>query len=244
MKRSVRPYTSDVSAVEPKAGAEFVPASALFSRPSQLQSLAAGLALGTLGALPACLPGCDTFALLCWISMLAPAAGALLGAARIDPLRFGAVPPALWAVALALLSAGETRASLPTPAFGALAWTGLYFIGVGVGILGRRAALHAAGLLLAAALLVGLPGRGGITGAPWPARGASVLLDLSPFVFLGECCGVRDMAWHRSMYAPVGTDRFQRAAWSAPWAATGCLALGLTFALLANRRRPVRFETA
>ncbi len=175
--------------------------------------------------------------------MLAPAAGALLGGARIDPLRFGAVPPALWAVALALLSAGETRASLPTPAFGALAWTGLYFMGVGAGILWRSAALSAACLLLAAALLVGLPARGGIVGAAWPARAASALLDLSPFVFLGECCGVRDMAWHRSMYAPVGTDRFQRAPWSAPWAATGSLALGLCIALLANRRRTARSKT-
>ena len=176
--------------------------------------------------------------------MLAPAVGALLGAARIDPLRFGAVPPALWAVALALLSAGETRASLPTPALGALAWTGLYFIGVALGSLGRRTALSAACLLLASALLVGLPARGGISGAPWPARGASALLDLSPFVFLGECCGVRDMSWHRSLYAPVGTDRFQRTPWSAPWAATGCLALGLAFALLASRRRPARSNTS
>ncbi len=175
--------------------------------------------------------------------MLAPAAGALLGGARIDPLRFGAVPPALWAIALALLSAGETRASLPTPALGALAWTGLYFMGVGAGILGRRTAVSAACLLLAAALLVGLPARGGILGAAWPAPAASVLLDMSPFVYLGECSGVRDMAWHRSMYAPVGTDRFQRTPWNAPWAATGSLAFGLCFALIANRRRVARFDT-
>ena len=91
--------------------------------------------------------------------------------------------------------------------------------------------------MLASALLVGLPSRGGIAGPPWPPRAASVLLDVSPFIFLGECSGVRDMAWHRSMYASVGTDRFERSPWNAPWAASGALAVGLCFALLANRRR-------
>ncbi len=207
------------------------------SRPSQLRSLCLGLGLGALGSLPAWVHGCEPFSLLAWLAWVAPLAGVFLGAAGIDPLRFGAVAPALWAVAMALLGAAEERASLPSPAWGALAWTGLCFIGMGIGALGRCAAASAALVALTGVLLFGLPSRAGIEGEPWPARAASVLLDLSPFVFLAECSGVRDMAWHRSLYASVGTDRFQRAPWNPPWASGGTFAVGLGFAIFADRRR-------
>jgi len=226
-----------VDAAQPKSGSEPELRIRPSGRPTQLRSLGLGIGLGALGSLPACVPGCDSFALLAWLACVAPAAGAFAGAAGVDPLRFGAVAPALWAVALALLGAAEERASLPAPAWGALAWTGLFFAGMGVGALARAGAASAAGLALAAALLVGLPSRAGLPGAPWPPRAASALLDLSPFVFLGECSGVRDMAWHRSLYASVGTDRFQRSPWSAPWAAVTVLALGLGCAWSLDRRR-------
>ncbi|HUR28113.1 MAG TPA: hypothetical protein VM509_07995 [Planctomycetota bacterium] len=182
--------------------------------------------------------------MLAWLAWVAPVSGAVLGAANVDPLRFGAVAPALWAVALALSEAAAERASLPTPAWGALAWTGLFYAGMSVGALGRReatfsasAAARVASVALVAALLIGLPTRGGVETTPWPPRAASVLLDVSPFVFLGECSGVRDMAWHRSFYSTVGTDRFQRSPWNAPWAAGSLFAVGLCCAWLADRRR-------
>jgi hypothetical protein len=175
--------------------------------------------------------------MLLWLAWFAPCAGAWLGGCGVDPLRFGPVAPAMWAVAVALLGAAETQASLPTPAWGALAWTALFYAGMAVGALCRSSAASAAAIGLTAALLVGLPSRAGIAGEPWPAPAASALLDLSPFVFLGECSGVRDMAWHRSLYASVGTDRFQRAPWDGPWAAGGLLALTFCCAWIADRRR-------
>ena len=195
-----------------------------------------GLLLGALGSLPAWFEGCDSFSLVLWIALVAPASGALLGGLGVDPLRFAAVAPALWAVALALLAAGEERANLPAPVWGALAWTGLFFGGLGLGRLGRAPAAGAAACLLISALMVGLPGRGGLSGAPWPGRAARVLLDCSPFVLLGECAGARDLAWHRSLYAAAGTDRFQRAPWDPPWTGSIVLALGLGWAMFADRR--------
>jgi hypothetical protein len=231
---------------EPKAAGEAVPPGGAGSRPSHLASLGLGLALGLLGALPALAPGCDEFALLCWIACLAPAAGAFLGARGVDPLRFGAVAPATWAAALALLAAARTEPGVPLPALGAAAWTGLFFAGFALGRLTGAAAPCAALLLATCALLVGLPARGGLAGAPWPPRAASALLDASPFVLLGECSGVRDMAWHRSLYAAAGTDRFQRDPWSPPATSAGLLAVGLAAALLADRgkRRAARRESA
>ncbi|MEO6711118.1 MAG: hypothetical protein ABIP42_16175 [Planctomycetota bacterium] len=224
-----------MNAAQPKGLSERVPGVA--EPPSQLWSLGVGIGLGALGSLPAWIPGSDTFSLLAWLAWVAPASGVFLGAARVDPLRFGAVAPALWAVAMALLGASEERASLPSPAFGALAWSGLFFAGMGIGALARSAASACASVLLASALLVGLPSRAGLAGEPWSPRATSVLLDLSPFVFLGECSGVRDMAWHRSLYAAAGTDRFQRTPWNGPWAGGAAFASGLSFAWLAARWR-------
>jgi len=205
-------------------------------RVGPLASLLLGLLLGALGSLPAWFGGRDSFALLAWLACVAPASGAFLGALGVDPLRFAAVAPALWAVALALLGASEEQAQLPTPVWGALAWTGLFFGGLGLGRLARAPATSAAALLLLCALLIGLPGRGGLAGEPWPGRAASVLLDLSPFVLLGECSGARDLAWHRSLYSAAGTDRFQRAPWDPPWTGSLLLALGLGWAVFADRR--------
>ncbi len=231
------PYTSAVEGSEQKAAGDPGVTGVAGQRPTQLVSLSLGLALGALGALPAVLPGCDGFALLVWIACLAAGAGALLGAAGVDPLRFGAVAPALWAVALALVEGSQEQASLPSPAYGALAWTGFFFAGMAVGRCTGSGPTSAAALVLISVLLVGLPSRGGIAGEPWPPRAASALLDLSPYVFLGEASAVRDMAWHRSLYADVGTDRFQRSPWNSPWAGVGALAMGLCCAWAADRRR-------
>ncbi|MBK8179234.1 MAG: hypothetical protein IPK67_10185 [Planctomycetes bacterium] len=239
-----------MAAAEPKARRGVGPPGG----PSQLHSLAWGLGLGLLGALPACLgavpqvlsgpenPGsaCDEFALLCWIACVAPAAGALAGARGLDLLRFGPVAPALWAAALALVGAAAVRPGLPQPVLGAACWTGLFGLGYGLGAWSGRGLPSAALLLALSALLVGAPGRWGLAGRPWSPPAAAALLDASPFMLLGECSGVRDMAWHRSIYASAGTDRFQREPWSPAPTALAVLGLGIAAAGLGARRRRTR----
>jgi len=226
-----------VDEVQPKRQGERGSDISKSPRPSHLHSLGLGLTLGALGSLPAWIPGCDAFSLLLWLSWFAPVAGVLLGASRIDPLRFGAVAPALWAVALVMLDAAAPQPTLASPLWGALAWTGLCFMGMSLGARTRSTFTSAAAAALATAVLIGLPARGAIAGEPWPPRAASALLDASPFVLLGECSGARDMAWHRSLYAAVGTDRFQRTPWNGPWTASAVLAVGCCLAWLFDRRR-------
>lgn len=225
-----------MKADQPKILAGQPSAAGVGKPPGQLASLAWGLLLGAFGGLPALFSTCDSFSLLLWFACLAPAAGAFLGGLGMDPLRFGAVAPAVWAVVLTLWGAAEESASLPTPAWGALAWTGLFFAGMGIGRIARAPLPAAAACLLVSCLLVGLPGRGDLPGRPWSPGAVQVLLDCSPFVLLSECSGVRDLAWHRSVYAAAGTDRFQRSPWDPPWTSAAVLALGAGLALIAVRR--------
>lgn len=215
------------------------------ARREHLRGLVLSLALGLLGALPT-LPnpwgpsvpgGGDEFAFLAWIACLAPTAGAVAGGVGLDPLRFAPVAPASWAVALALSSAARPEPPLAFPALAAAGWTGLFYLGYAVGAWTRAAASTAAVLALLSALLVALPTRAGLPGAPWPAETARRALDVSPFVLIAECGGVRDLAWHRSLYAPAGTDRFAREPWPASGTAFLLLGAGVLAALLARRAR-------
>jgi hypothetical protein len=232
-----------VQANQPKVQWAELDGGAALARPSQLSSLGLGLLGGLLGSLPAWFASCDSTGLLIWIACVSAAIGAWLGLLGLDPLRFGAVAPALWAVALALLGAGEERASLPTPIWGALAWSGIFFAGMALGRL-RRTAGAVGAVLLLAATLVALPIRGALPGRPWPAAAASTLMDLSPFVLLGECSGARDMAWHRSLYEAAGTDRFQRRPWDPIATSLLLLGVGLGLAVFVDRRARLGSATA
>lgn len=192
-------------------------------------------AVGALGALPAIDGKSDSLALLTWIAWIAAASGCIFPARGRDLWRFGAVAPAIWMAALALVD-GRAEHALPAPAWAAAAWTGLFFAGAALGRIAPDARWrNGAALLLVAAVLSALPARGGLPGAPLPPRATAVLLDVSPVVLLAETAGVRDHMWHRSLYGPAGVDRFARAPWSGPLAAGTVLLVGCALALGAGR---------
>jgi hypothetical protein len=192
--------------------------------------------VGALGALPSRSGTCDPLALLTWLALVAAPAGFLFGAGGHELVRFGAVAPGTWMVVLALVDA-PTERGLATPLFAALAWSGLFAGGAGLGRLFPRAAWRGAGLLLLlAALLAGLPGRAGIGTRPWPPAAAARLLDLSPVALVCESAGVRDWMWRAEVYEPVGVDRFARRPFRGSLAGPGTLVVGCLLAVIGARR--------
>jgi hypothetical protein len=98
-------------------------------------------------------------------------------------------------------------------------------------------------LLLVAALLAGLPGRGGALGAPLEPALARLALDLSPATLVLESAGV-DWMRDPAVYDPVATDRFQRLPYRGALAGPLVLLVGCALASLAGlrlrrARRPV-----
>jgi hypothetical protein len=192
--------------------------------------------VGALGALPARSGASDPLALLTWLALVAAPAGFFFGAGGHDLVRFGAVAPGAWMVVLALIDA-PTERGFATPLWAALAWTGLFAGGAGLGRLFPGAAWRGAGLLLLlAALLAGLPGRAGIGARPWPPAAAARLLDLSPVALVCESAGVRDWMWRAEVYEPVGVDRFARRPYRGALAGPGTLVVGCLLALIGARR--------
>jgi hypothetical protein len=183
-----------------------------------------GLALGVacagalgalpLGAAPGMEAGPDPVALLVWLSVLAVGAGWLCGALGVPLLSYALAAPGAWMVALAMADAASER-DLPAPLWPALAWTGLFAAGHGLGRLAPRSPLAGSGL----------PGRGSLAQEPWPPEGARLLLELSPATLLCESAGI-DWMRHPSVYAPAGTDRFQRAPYRGRLAGPAVLLLG------------------
>lgn len=188
---------------------------------SGLRDLSITLAVALLGCVGA-LGGGDPTGFLIWIAIFAPAGGFAVGALGVRPWLFAPAAPGAWMVTLALLDSASER-DLPTPLWSALAWTGLFVLGLGLGRAGssstrgpgaeseaRGRAFGGAGvLLLVAGALVALPGKGGAVAQAWPPSVASALLELSPATLVVESAGV-DWMRHRAIYEPVGTDRFQR----------------------------------
>jgi hypothetical protein len=163
----------------------------------------AAAAIGALGALPGSRSGPDPVALLLWLALIAAPAGFALGALGVRHLAFLALPPAAWMGLLAVVD-GLSPRDLPSPAWAALAWTGLYAAGHGASRLAPRAgAAGAAALLLAGALLAALPVVPGFLGQPLPPPLAARLLDLAPTTLAAECAGL-DWMRHPAIYAPAG----------------------------------------
>lgn len=157
------------------------------------------------GLLPSGAGPADPLALAAWLALIAPAVGALAGAAALRSGPRGAAglaaPLAWWAV-LALLARGGPR--LPDPAGAGLAIGGLFLLGAGLGAMrAERAAPRAAGLALLALLLALLPTGGGLLAEPWPPAWAARLLDLSPLSFVLERGGL-DWMRHPWVYEPAG----------------------------------------
>jgi hypothetical protein len=140
-------------------------------------------------------------------------------------------------VLVALVDGLSTR-DLPSPAFAALAWTGLYAAGYGASRLAPRAGFAGVGaLFLAGALLAALPILPGFLGQPWPPPIAARLLDLSPATLLAECAGL-DWMRHPATYAPAGAADIDPATRIAhPGALAGPIAfvVGCALAILGER---------
>jgi hypothetical protein len=184
-------------------------------------------------------PSADPIALLVWIALIAPAAGCACAALGLRPWPYAAVVPGAWMSLVALVGAFSER-TLPTPLWGSFAFSGLFFFGGAIGALWARRVASSAGLvLLATALAIVAPCRGSYADTPWPAKAASVLLDLSPATLVAECSGL-DWMRHPSIYGPVGTDRFEREPWNGPWAGSIVLGLGCAAWLAAARVRDRR----
>jgi hypothetical protein len=175
--------------------------------PIALRDLALPLlaaAIGALGALPGSRSGADPVALLAWLAIWSVPAGYLCGAQGV---RLGApalLAPAIWMGLLAVVAGASTRV-LPSPAWSALAWTGLYAAGFGLGRLAPGRPFPGVGaLFLASALFAALPLLGGNLGAPLPPAVSARLLDLSPATLLEECAGM-DWMRHPALYDSAGT---------------------------------------
>ncbi len=196
---------------------------------------------GTLGCLPGAAGAFDPLALLAWLVLLAPAAGAWCGALGIRPWPFGFAVPVCWAVLIAgseLLSARD----LATPAFAACAVAGLFLIGLALGWLVPARPWATSGLCFFASLLAsGLAIRGAfVDGAPpWAEshpKAAALLLDLSPLVLATDCAGFDWVHAHPDMYALSGVEWFQRQPWRGPLAGPAVLVVGCVLAQVAHRR--------
>lgn len=159
--------------------------------------------VGALGALPGSRGGSDPVALLTWLALISAPAGFACGSFATRHWALAAIPPAIWMALIAIVD-GLSPRDLPSPAFAALAWTGLYATGYGASRLFPRSGFSGVGaLFLLAALLAALPILPGFLGQPWPPPLAARLLDLSPATLLAECAGL-DWMHHPAIYAPAG----------------------------------------
>lgn len=193
--------------------------------------------VGALGALPGSRSGPDPVALLAWLSLWSLPAGFAWGAAGLPLWPLAPVVPALWMGLVAFVDGASAR-DLATPAWAALAFTGLFAAGLGLGRLAPRALwTGVSGLLCACGLFALLPVGGGILDRPWPARVSAFLLDLSPTTLLAECAGL-DWMRHPAVYEAAGTvdiDPSLRSAWDGSLAGPAVFLLGCCLAVAGDR---------
>ncbi len=194
-------------------------------------------AVGALGALPGSRSGPDPVALLAWLSIWSLPAGFACGAAGLALWPLAPVVPGLWMGLVAFVDGASIR-DLPTPAWSAHAFSGLFAAGLGLGRLAPRALWCGVGvLLLVCGFFAILPAGGGILDRPLPAHVNAVLLDLSPTTLLAECAGL-DWMRHPAMYEAAGTvdiDPSMRSAWRGILAGPAVFLLGCCLAVAGDR---------
>lgn len=192
--------------------------------------------VAVLGALPGA-RGSEPVALLVWISMWCVPAGVLTGGSGVPLWPIAPVAPALWMALVGLVAAASTRV-LPSPAWSALAWTGLFAIGFALGrILPERRWRVGAALLVAAGVLNASSISGAWLAAPLPPEISARLLDLAPATLLAECAGL-DWMRHPAIYEPAGAldiDPALRVAWRGFLAGPIVFLVGCAAALAADR---------
>jgi len=204
-----------------------------------LLALALG-AIGALGTLPGA-HGADPLAALAWIALVALPCGIGCGALALRAWPFAASVPALWMIALALAGVASERA-LSTPVWAALAWTGIYAAGWGIGRASRSGVRACAAGLCLSVLASVLPAAGEFLGQPWPPRVAARLLDLSPVSVCMESAGV-DWMRQPAVYEPAGAldiDPGLRQPWRGKLAGPGLLMLGCALAAFGAARARAR----
>ena len=208
---------------------------------SAIATLLASAAVGLAGLLPGSAGAGDPVALLAWLTLVAPAAGALVGARGVRLLPFGLAVPGLWTLFLVwsdLLSARD----LAAPAWAACVVAGLFALGMGLGrLLDRWPWALAGGLVLVGLVLSGLSVQGGLAeeDASWGRehpRLAALLIDLSPLVLAFECAGWDWTHAHPEVYARSGVEWFPRRPYDGSLAGPAVLLVGCSFATLAARR--------
>ena len=162
-------------------------------------------AVGALGAIPGGRSGADPVALLAWLSVWSAAGGFLCASGGVRRLAFAALPPAAW-MGLAAVVDGASPRDLPSAAWAALAWSGFFAGGFGLGRASRpdSAIAGSAVLFLLASLLAALPILPGRLGGPLSPRVEARLLDLSPATLVEECAGV-DWMRHPAIYDAAGS---------------------------------------
>jgi hypothetical protein len=206
-----------------------------------------GAALGgLLGALPG--EGSPSApAILAWLALWGPAAGAALGRLGVPLLPFALAVPASWSLLLPLAGFG-----LVTPLWALCAVAGLFATGHALGRLARvgpssrsdpLAALRAAGIgLLAALAATGASVGFGLGARPTgaPPRWVTAALDVSPVGLVAECAGIDWARAQPEVYARSGVEWVPRRPWRGSLAAPTVLVVGCSLSWLAAFLRPVR----
>jgi hypothetical protein len=160
----------------------------------------------------------DPVGLLAWLTLIAPAGGALLGARGVPLLPFGVTVPAGFAFAL-LWSDSLSATDLPTPLWASVFLAGLFVCGLSLGHLAPRGAgagIGAAGLFLFLGLFAsGLCVQGGLGegGASWARTHPGLsraLLEVSPLVWAFDCAGWDWTHSQPEVYERSGVEWFGR----------------------------------
>ncbi len=211
---------------------------------ADLLALAVCIALGALGCVGLAGPP-DPVTELAWLALLAPAAGAGLGARGLALFPFGLVVPGSWSFFLVLADAASER-DLATPAWSAAAVGGLFALGLALGRLVRSGPVALAGLVLfAGCVLVGLPLGFGL-GEPEAVLArqhpglAALFLDLSPLVLVFDCGGYDWLHANDAVYARSGVEWIQRRPWPGHLAGPVLLLAGVLIWAAVERWRRVR----
>lgn len=207
-----------------------------------LATLCACALAGALGAMPGSAGAYDPVTLLGWLTLIAPAAGALCGARGLGLFPFALAVPGAWTIAFVLVQAQASRA-LPTPMWGACVVAGLFAAGLAAGRR-TRAPLRCAGLLLllgaglsSACLGFGLLADGAELARRSPLA-AQRLHELSPLVLVFDCAGWDWSHAQPEVYAAAGVEWFPRRPYAGNLAGPAVLVVGCALAVLV--RRPTR----
>jgi hypothetical protein len=209
---------------------------------TQLATLVACAAAGALGLLPGAGGAGDPVTLLGWLTLAAPAAGALCGAGGLALFPFGLAVPGAW-VMLLVLALASARVELATPVWAACVLGGLFAAGWALGRRSRAPLRSAGALLLLGLVLTGAAlGFGLLAGGAELARthpgAAARLLDLSPLVLVFDCAGWDWTHAQPEVYARAGVEWFQRRPYRGNLAGPAVLVVGCALAWLARASRP------